>query len=415
MDLNKLIIYELYVDKFAGDFKGLTRKLSYLSDLGVNTLLILPHYPSPMIDGGYDVSNYKAVRFELGDLEEFEECMVECEKRNIRVIVDLVLNHTSIRHPWFIDAKSSRQSQKRDWYLWGSDRSRLKESRNVFPRLKPSNWIYSEPTDSYYYATFYPQQADLNWDNPQVFEAFVDIIKFWLRRGVSGFRLDAVSHMIKREHSESVNEPEVHNIIKRLRLCLEEHNPEVILLAETSGTHKDAYSYFGNGDECHLVFNFGIAAALFPKYIMGESEMFAAYKADVVHVPEGCAWAVHLRNHDALSFNPLPIDDRTKIISMIDPHHDFEFMRGNGVSMRMGSILDSEQIIKMYADLFSLEAAKIIYYGSEIGMKNEVFYKHPRDTREYVRGDFDWELAQSQNEDPHSILSLVKARISQNK
>lgn len=394
MDLSRLVIYELYVDAFATNFRGLKDKLPYLSDLGVSVLWILPHYPSPFIDGGYDVSNYKAVRYELGDTEEFEVFVKEAISRKMIVMIDLVLNHTSSRHPWFMDARSSKRSAKREWYLWSADRFRFAEAKNAFPHLKASNWILNQDTNDYYFATFYPQQPDLNWDNEEVFDAFTDCMRFWVNRGVGGFRLDAISHLIKRENSESVNCPEIHTMVKKFRSWVDTNAPETLLLAEAGGTHQEMYAYFGEGDECHLVNNFALPAVMMVRQFLGDDALYNQLVFQSRHVPQGCAWALPLRNHDALSLTLLPIETRDKILNSIDPYFDFSFVPHESVSMRLASIISDESVRKkMFSDIFALSGVPIIYYGSEIGMKNTVLTKHPSDTRVYIRGQFDWETA----------------------
>ncbi|PIZ46834.1 hypothetical protein CO180_02540 [candidate division WWE3 bacterium CG_4_9_14_3_um_filter_41_6] len=410
---NKRVIYELYIDKFAHNLVGLTERLPYFSELGINTLWLLPHYPSPIIDGGYDVINYKAVRSDLGSIRDFDEFTKQAAERNIDVFIDLPLNHTSNKHPWFVEARSSKISAKRDWYLWSDDRTKFSEAKNAFPHLKHSNWIKNPKTNDYYFATFYPEQPDLNWDNPQVFDAFTDILQFWINHGVSGFRLDAVSHLIKRDKSKSVNLFETHAIVKKLRSWVDAHASNIVLLAEAGGTYNHMHEFFGDGDECQLVFNFGVSAALVADAVLPINFSTDSYASKLNEVPVGCCWALPVRNHDQLSLSLLPEIDRVEFMTRIDPHGDFSFIRNKGVSMRLASILPDEDVRKrLFTKLFSLQGAVVLYYGIETGMKNQVMATHPTDTREFVRGDFDWLLAQESIENPNSLYWHIKKLIA---
>ena len=232
-------IYELYIDKFAGDLKGLTQKLDYFTELGVDCLHLLPHYPSPMVDGGYDVADYRGVRPELGTLDDFKILVEQAHTKNICVIIDFVLNHTSEAHPWFVEARASKHNPKRDYYLWSECGTEFANAINAFPDIKPGNWIYNEQTSDYYFATFYPQQPDLNWNNPQIVQEMLTIIDFWVNLGVDGFRLDAVPHLIKRGDTTCKGLPEVHAILKKIRTHIEARWPEVVLLAEAPEALED--------------------------------------------------------------------------------------------------------------------------------------------------------------------------------
>ncbi|MEX2053103.1 MAG: alpha-amylase family glycosyl hydrolase, partial [Candidatus Paceibacterota bacterium] len=240
-----IVIYETYVDKFARDFKGLTEKLGYLEDLGINCIHLLPFFPSPRVDDGYDVSDYTNVQSELGTIEDAKSFISQASKHGIRVMIDLVFNHTSTQHPWFKEASSSPDSLKREYYLWSKTGEEYPEAYNPFEHLKPKSWILDPTSGQYYFSTFYPEQADLNWDNPEVEREFLNIMDFWVDAGVSLFRLDAASFLIKRDGTNCRHLPETHTVLKRIRRHIEENYPHVALLAEVHAPIEKAIEYFG--------------------------------------------------------------------------------------------------------------------------------------------------------------------------
>lgn len=408
--------YELYVDKFAGDIQGLTAKLDYFTELGVNTLHILPHYPSPMVDDGYDVSDYRGVRPELGTLDDFKELIREAKARNIRIITDFVLNHTSREHPWFLEARSSRDNPKHDWYLWSQTGEEFALADNPFPDMKPKNWIYSSDTDDYYFATFYPGQPDLNWDNEEVFDAMVSHMEFWAKLGVSGFRLDAIPHIIKREGTRCRDLPETHDVIRRIRARLEKKYPEVILLAEAAQSVEKVKQYFGAGDECHMAYNFPLMCEMWFFLMHGDTARVDSIVAQSKNIPDNCQWATFLRNHDEIWLYSLSDADRERLVAWMDPERQYPFREGTTTSMRVGSIFrgDHDTILQAFKLLYSLPGAPIMYYGDEIGMLNAHAVEFMLDTRRHVRGEFDWSLAESQQANPNSLFnrtaSIVRAR-----
>lgn len=399
------VIYELYVDKFAGSFRGFLGKVDYFNKLGVNALHILPHYPSPMVDDGYDVSDYRGVRKELGTLKDFENFSKAAKQNGLKIIVDLVINHASIEHPWF--------KNNRDYFLWSKTGKELAGAPNSLPHLKPSNWIYDPATGDYYFSTFYPEQADLNWDNPHVLEEFLKIIDFWVERGVGGFRLDAASHLIKREGTTSKGLPETHVILKKMRQHIDKNYPEAILLAETHDSIVETKKYFGNGDECHLVYHFPLAEAMLLALITGNNHSLQTLLKESNDLPKNCRWATFLRNHDELSLTTLTEEERKEIMTFADPEGKYDFKNGRGLSMRLASILknDKEKIISAVRLLFSTRGVPIIYYGDEIGMQNARLRGKVIDTRRYVRGDFDWKEAERQMKDSDSLFGAVAGMI----
>ena len=408
-------IYEFYVDKFAGNFKKLAANLDYFTALGINCLHVLPHYPSPMIDDGYDVSDYRAVRPELGTLGDFRKFVREAHVRKIRILIDLILNHVSSEHPWFREARSSKNNSKRDYFIWSETNTELKDSINAFPHLKPNNWIYNKATNDYYYATFYPEQPDLNWNNPRVFEEMMEIMDFWIESGVDGFRLDAASHLIKKEGTPSKSLPETHLLLKKIRSRLTRIAPYKVLLAEVPDTLDEVKKYFGDGggDECNLVYHFPMSESLILAVIRNDRTQIDKLIAASFDIPAGCQWAVFLRNHDELSLQTLGSDAGKEILEHCDPGRKYLFGEKWGLSMRLASMFkeDKEKIKKAFSILLSIPASTVIYYGEEIGMVNDKSIGEQKDTRRYVRGVFDWAAARAQMKDPHSLFSFVAALI----
>ncbi len=407
-------IYELYVDAFAGTFAGLTERLPYFTRLGVNCLHILPHFPSPMIDDGYDIVDYRGVRPELGTFEDCTQFIEEAHRRGIRVIIDFVLNHTSDQHPWFIEARSSRDNPKRDFYLWSASAVELAGATNAFPDIKSQNWIPNSATGDFYFSTFYPEQADLNWDNPAVFEEMLAHMEFWAAHGVDGFRLDAASHLIKREGTISRSLPETHLLLKRIRQRLETAYPDVILLAEVAQDVASSKEYFGAGDECHLVYNFPLMEQLWLALKDGTRTSLDAMIAYSSDIPDDCQWATFLSNHDQISLGTLSADERYRLIDFFDPKHEYLFNKGEATSMRIASIFhgDTKRIIEAINLLYHTPGAPIMYYGDEIGMQNLPAGNRGVDSRRYVRGKFDWRAAEAQSKDAVSLLNQI-ARIIQ--
>lgn len=402
-------IYELYVSTFAETFAGLEKRLDYLRELGITCIHLLPHFPSAMIDDGYDITDYRAVRSELGTLEECQQFIEEAHAHGIRIIIDFVLNHTSDQHPWFLEARASKENPKRDFYLWSTDSAKFEGAANAFPDIKSQNWIPNLATDDLYFATFYPQQPDLNWDNPEVFDAMVSNMEFWAERGADGFRLDAAAHLIKREQTSSQGLPETHALIKRIRARLEARFPEVILLAEAAQSIETSKEYFGNGDECHMVYNFPLMQRMWLSLVDDDRSLLDATLAACADIPENCQWATFLRNHDEINLNTLSYKERHHVIDMLDPGHEFPFNKGEALSMRIATALrrDKAKIIEAMRLLYGLPGAPIMYYGDEIGMENLPLGMDFLDTRRYVRGMFDWDKAQAQMSDSESLFTHI--------
>jgi maltose alpha-D-glucosyltransferase/alpha-amylase len=410
----KTIIYSTYVDKFAGNFANMTDHVDYLSRLGIGCVHILPFYPSPLVDDGYDISDYCNVRKGLGTLEDFSRFTEEAHRRGIRVMIDLVLNHTSTQHPWFIEASNSFESPRRNFYLWSKTGNEYSAAANPFSVLKSSNWIANPAGDDYYFSTFYPEQADLNWNNTEVFAAMMGIIDFWIARGVDGFRLDAAAHLIKKEGTGCVSLPETHIVLKRIRAYLEIHHPGVALLGEAHGGDSIPVlkSYFGDGDECHLMYHFPLVGKLFLALKRGDRSVLGPMLAESAQIPEDAQWATLLRHHDEMPLALLPEDERGEIFDHFDAEKKYQF--NLGTSLRTATMFKNDQrdILRAFEMLFSIPGSPIIYYGDEIGMENILIETNERDTRRSVRGVFDWGEAERQLADPtsllHGIVRIIK-------
>jgi maltose alpha-D-glucosyltransferase/alpha-amylase len=406
-------IYELYIDRFADTVQGLIGRLDYLKKLGINTLHILPHYPSPMIDDGYDISDYRNVRPTLGTLDDFKTFLNIAHEKNIRVILDFVLNHTSDQHPWFVEARSSKINPKREYYLWSDTPDRFNLVQSGIGDIKDSNWTFNQATGDYYFSKYYPQQPDLNWDNDAVFEEMTDIMLYWAAMGADGFRLDAAPHLIKREGSMCEGLPETHAVLKRIRKKLEASYPEVILLAEAHQSIADTKRYFGNGDECHMAYHFTLMEQMWIALQRGNLISVQQIIEQSSDIPENCQWAIFLRNHDEISMQTLDADTRKDLLVFLDPSLKWLFRQGEATSMRIGQIFNGnrKKLLAAFEMLYSLPGSPIMYYGDEIGMFNLPHEESIRDSRKYVRGKFDWEVAELQRTDSTSLFHEVAALI----
>ncbi len=396
----KAIIYELYVDKFAGNFRNLTSKIQYLASLGVNTLWLLPHYPSPLVDGGYDVSDYYSIRSDLGTMADFDEFLKKAHEQNLKVVLDLVLNHTSTDHSWFKDHS--------DWYLRSNNQSQFSAAFVHFPELKNySNWIRDPVHGGYYYASFYPEQPDLNWDNPEVVEEMYKVADFWLDLGVDGFRLDAISRLIKRDGTNCFALPETHEVLKRFRTHIDQKYQNRVLIAETGGWPQEAVQFFSS---CHIVLHFPLAMHLLAGIPYMEKNKFEHSFTN--------NWGGFLTNHDSVDLFFLRDDgEKNWFLNEIDPNRRFTNQQDSSMGARLAEICkgNTEKIIWAFEQLLSLPIVPIIYYGNEIGMRNLNLSSKPSDIRDYVRGNFDWAEADHQTNDPNSLLNKVRALIQNRK
>ncbi|TCL66417.1 maltose alpha-D-glucosyltransferase/alpha-amylase [Rhizobium sp. BK251] len=374
------VIYHLHVRSFSdangdgiGDFAGLTQKLDYIESLGVNTIWLLPFYPSPGRDGGYDVTDYTNVSPEYGSVRDFEVFVTAAHQRNIRIIVELVINHTSDEHPWFQSARRARaDSKERDYYVWSDTDEKFAGTRIIFIDSETSNWSWDPVAGAYYWHRFYAHQPDLNFRNPIVVEELLKIMRFWLDKGVDGFRLDAVPHLIEREKTKSENLPETHALLKHLRRTLEETHPEVILLAEANLWPKEAREYFGEGDECHMAFHFPLMPRIFSAVAKASSKPIKTIMRQTLPIPDDCQWAIFLRNHDELTLEMVSEAERNFLWEKYAA--DKRARLNLGIRRRLSPLMDQDRrrIELLHMLLLSLPGSPVLYYGDEIGMGDNI-------------------------------------------
>ncbi len=388
------VVYQTHVKAYQdsngdgiGDLRGLTARLDYLAELGVTALWLLPFFPSPLRDDGYDIADYTGVHPSYGTLEDVQRFIEEAHARSIRVIAELVVNHTSDQHPWFQRARRApRGSPERDWYVWSDDDRKYSGTRVIFTDTEVSNWAWDPVAGQYYWHRFFSHQPDLNFQNHEVTGAIIDVMRFWAKAGVDGFRLDAVPYLCERDGTNNENLPETHGVIKILRRVLEEEYPDLIFLAEANQWPEDLSSYFGEGDECHMCFHFPLMPRLF--MAVADEDRYPVH--DILRqtppIPENCQWAVFLRNHDELTLEMVSERERARMheVYAIEPK-----MRINvGIRRRLAPLLENDRrrIELMNGLLMSMPGTPVIYYGDEIGMGDNLFLKD----RDGVRTPMQW-------------------------
>ncbi|MCP4542742.1 MAG: maltose alpha-D-glucosyltransferase [Chloroflexi bacterium] len=363
-----------------GDLPGLTGKLDYLKELGVDCIWLLPMFPSPLRDDGYDIADYFTIHPDYGTVEDFKNLVDEAHARGMRLVTDLVLNHTSDLHPWFIESRKSKDNPYRDYYVWSETDQKYKESRIIFLDTEESNWTYDETTGQYYWHRFYASQPDLNYDNPEVADKMIEVLQFWMDMGIDGFRADAVPYLFEREGTNCENLPETHQYLKRVRAMLEAEYPGTILLGEANQWPWDLRPYFGGdpgdtsvpGDEFHMAFHFPVMPRIFKALALGDAGDIIEIMSQTPPIPQNCQWCVFLRNHDEVTLEMVTEEDRQLMWDLYAPD---ERMRLNlGIRRRLAPLLDNDRrkIELANAILFSLPGAPIIYYGDEIGMGDNI-------------------------------------------
>ncbi len=375
------VIYQLHVRAFfdsdgdgVGDFEGLTKKLDYLQDLGVTALWLLPFYPSPLRDDGYDIADYNDVNPTYGTLRDFKTFMKEAHKRGMRVITELVINHTSDQHPWFQRSRTAKPgSNFRDFYVWSDTQDKYKEARIIFKDFETSNWSWDPVARAYYWHRFYHHQPDLNFDNPQVKKAVSEALDFWMEMGVDGLRLDAVPYLYEREGTTGETLPETHEYLKELRRHVDKHFKNRMLLAEANQWPEDSRPYFGDGDECHVAFHFPLMPRLFMAVAMEDRVPIIDIIQQTPDIPDNCQWAVFLRNHDELTLEMVTDEDRDYMWRTYaqDPQARINL----GIRRRLAPLLNNHRrrIELLNGLLFSFPGTPIIYYGDEIGMGDNIY------------------------------------------
>jgi maltose alpha-D-glucosyltransferase/alpha-amylase len=375
------VIYQAHVRTFfdstndgVGDFRGLTQKLEYLQGLGINCLWLQPFYPSPLRDDGYDIADYENIHPSYGTLDDFDRCVEEAHRRGIRVITELVINHTSDQHPWFQAARRAPAgSRDRDFYVWSDTNQKYQGVRIIFTDTETSNWSWDDTAKAYYWHRFFHHQPDLNFDNPAVLDAVIRVMGFWLDRGVDGLRLDAVPYLIEREGTNCENLEETHVVLRCIRAALDARYPGRMLLAEANQWPADVRPYFGDGDECHMAFHFPLMPRMFMGVRQEDRHPIVEILRQTPDIPENCQWAMFLRNHDELTLEMVTDEERDYMYQAYaaDPQ-----MRINvGIRRRLAPLLENSRrrIELLNSLLFSMPGTPIIYYGDEIGMGDNIY------------------------------------------
>ncbi len=374
------VFYEVYARAFRdsngdghGDLRGLIEKLDYLQDLGVDCIWLLPIYPSPLRDDGYDISGYDSVLPTFGTLDDFRTLVAAVHARGMHLIADLVLNHTSDQHPWFQSARSSRSSPYRDYYVWSDNDQKYRDARIIFVDTEKSNWTWDEAAGQFFWHRFYSSQPDLNYDNSAVQAEMLKVMSFWLDLGIDGFRADAVPYLFEREGTNCENLPETHAYLKRLRHYLDEHYPGRILLCEANQWPADVRPYFGDGDEFQLSFHFPAMPRIYMSIRQERADSLVEILKRTPAIPGNCQWCVFLRNHDELTLEMVTEEERHWMWEQYAPEPR---MRLNlGIRRRLAPLLDNDfkQIALANSILFTLPGSPIIYYGDEIGMGDNIW------------------------------------------
>jgi maltose alpha-D-glucosyltransferase/alpha-amylase len=356
-----------------GDFRGLTEKLDYIADLGVNCIWLLPMYPSPLRDDGYDIADYYNIHPQLGTMDDFKTFMAEAKKRGLRVIADLVLNHTSDQHFWFQEARKGPDNPYHDYYVWSDDINKYGDARIIFTDTERSNWTWDESAKQFYWHRFFSHQPDLNFDNPKVQDEMIAVFKFWMDLGLDGFRADAVPYLYEREGTNCENLPETHQFLKKLRAYMDEHYPEAILLGEANQWPEDVLPYFGDGDEFHMSFHFPIMPRLYMSIRQEDRGSLEWIINRTPHIPENCQWAIFLRNHDELTLEMVTEEEREFMVREYAPNP--RMMCNVGIRRRLFPLVqnDRRQAELLHGLLLSLPGSPVLYYGDEIGMGDNIY------------------------------------------
>ena len=405
------IIYQVHVRTFLdsngdgiGDFRGLAEKLDYLQELGVTAIWLMPFFPSPLRDDGYDIADYRSVHPSYGTLDDFKHFLAIAHDRGIRVIMEMVLNHTSDQHPWFQESRSARDNPRRDWYVWSDTDTRYRGARIIFLDTETSNWARDPVSKSYYWHRFFSHQPDLNYDNPAVREEMWSVMRFWLEMGVDGFRLDAVPYLVEREGTSCENLPETHVILKDFRKKLDEEFPGRMLLAEANQWPADLRPYFGEGDEFHMAFHFPVMPRMFMSVKLEDRKPITDILQQTPNIPDPCQWCLFLRNHDELTLEMVTDIERDY---MYDTYAGDKAMRLNlGIRRRLAPLLDNDRrrVELMNGMLMSFPGTPIIYYGDEIGMGDNVHLGDRNGVRTPMQWDGGWDAGFSKA-DPENLYS----------
>jgi maltose alpha-D-glucosyltransferase / alpha-amylase len=389
----RAVFYEVLVRGFfdsnndgTGDIRGITERLDHIQWLGADCLWLLPFYQSPLRDGGYDISDFFAILPEYGDLADVVQLIEECHKRDLRVIADLVMNHTSDQHAWFEESRQDRTNPKADWYVWSDEDTRYPDARIIFVDTERSNWSWDPVREQFYWHRFFSHQPDLNYDNPEVQQAMLDVVRFWLDLGLDGFRLDAVPYLYERDGTNGENLPETHEFLKRLRKEVESTHPGTVMLAEANQWPADVVDYYGDGDECHMCFHFPLMPRMFMAVRREQRYPITEILAQTPEIPGGCQWGIFLRNHDELTLEMVTDDERDYMYN--EYAKDPRMKRNIGIGRRLAPLVDNNRSVAelLHALLFSLPGSPVLYYGDEIGMGDNIYLGD----RDGVRTPMQW-------------------------
>jgi maltose alpha-D-glucosyltransferase / alpha-amylase len=389
----RAVFYEVAVRGFFdsdgdgfGDFRGMQQKLDYLEWLGIDCLWLLPFYQSPLRDGGYDISDFYTVLPESGMVDDVDMFLDEAHRRGIRVVADMVMNHTSDLHPWFQESRDDRTNPKADWYVWSDDSERWADARVIFVDSEPSNWTWDPHREQFYWHRFFHHQPDLNYDNPEVAEAMLDVVRFWLSLGLDGFRLDAVPYLFERDGTNGENLAETHEYLRRIRKTVDAEYPGRVLLAEANQWPSDVVDYFGNGDECHMCFHFPLMPRMFMAVRKEQRHPITEILAQTPEIPDACQWGIFLRNHDELTLEMVTDEDRDYMYAeyATDPRMKLNL----GIRRRLFPLLENDESMAelFHAMLFSMPGSPVMYYGDEIGMGDNIYLGD----RDGVRTPMQW-------------------------
>src|SRR4051812_10152199 len=391
------IIYQVHVKSYRdsnadgfGDFRGLMEKLDYIQQLGATAIWLLPFYPSPLRDDGYDIGEYESINPTYGRIEDFKEFMDAAHARGLKVITELVINHTSDQHPWFQRARrAAKGSPERDWYVWTDDPQKYSGTRIIFTDTEPSNWTWDPVANQFFWHRFFSHQPDLNFDNPAVLQAVINVMKFWLRLGVDGLRLDAIPYLIERDGTNCENLPETHEVLKALRAAMDEEFESRVFLAEANQWPPDVRPYFGNDDECHMAFHFPLMPRMYMALRREDRTPIVDIMNNTPAIPPECQWAIFLRNHDELTLEMVTHEERDY---MYNEYAKDKRMRINvGIRRRLAPLMEGgrRQMELMNGLLMSMPGTPIIYYGDEIGMGDNIYLGDRNGVRTPMQWSFD--------------------------
>ena len=413
------VFYELYIRAYRdsdgdgfGDFRGAVEKLDYVKSLGVDCIWLMPHYASPLKDDGYDIADYTAVHPHYGSIDDFKAFVDAAHERGLKVVTDLVLNHTSDQHPWFQAARQDKNSPYRDYYVWSDTGAEYAGARIIFVDDETSNWRYDEAAGQYFWHRFYSSQPDLNYDNPNVLAEMFAIIRFWMDLGVDGFRADAVPYLIEREGTSCENLPETHAILKQVRRFMDENYPEAVLIAEANQWPRDLLPYFGDGDEFHVCFHFPIMPRLYQALKSGDKTPIVEILKETPPIPEGTRWMTFLRNHDELTLEMVTPAVRQWMWEQYAPEPR---MRQNlGIRRRLAPLLENDRRrwFLLHALFLSLPGTPILYYGDEIGMGDNIWLPDRHGLRTPMQWDASPNAGFSEAAEPYLPVNADYARVN---